>query len=183
MPHHTGRYVRRLTRLEPPVEESCHRPRSHVARRPTPHDGRSGRAPLRRDGTGRPADGRGIEGPATGPGDRPAIVLDPGVVRVAETAVRLVLEVVDGRRPAVQSTTVLDPRLVATITAGRPPRAGRSTAVLLRTRVRPVDVDTVELFGSYGRGDRVFAFAGRMVRKRPRPRAPHRWTITTLWLG
>ncbi|AHD20534.1 Rv3235 family protein [Rhodococcus pyridinivorans] len=183
MSHHTGRYVRRLTRLEPPVEESCHRPRSHVARRPTPHDGRSGRATLRRDGTGRPAEGPSIEGPATGPSDRPAIVLDPGVVRVAETAVRLVLEVVDGRRPAVQSTTVLDPRLVATITAGRPPRAGHSTAILLRTRVRPVDADTVELFGSYGRGDRVFAFAGRMVRKRPRPRAPHRWTITTLWLG
>ncbi|UVT24727.1 Rv3235 family protein [Rhodococcus pyridinivorans] len=183
MSHHTGRYVRRLTRLEPPVEASCQHPRSHVTCRPTPHDGRSGRAPVRRDGIERPAVAQGTEGPAATPGDRPAIGLDPGVVRVAETAVRLVLEVVDGRRPAVQSTTVLDPRLVATITAGRPPRAGHSTAILLRTRVRPVDADTVELFGSYGRGDRVFAFAGRMVRKRPRPRAPHRWTITTLWLG
>ncbi|MFX1758053.1 Uncharacterised protein [Rhodococcus gordoniae] len=176
MPHHTGRYVRRLTCLEPPAEENCGRSRSHATRRATPHDGRSGRIPFRHQGIG-------STGVAANTDDRPDLPVDPAVGRVAESAVRLVLEVVDGRRPAVQSATVLDPRLVSTIVTGRTPRAGRSTAVLLRTRVRPVDADTVELFGSYARGERVFAFAGRMVCKRPRPRAPHRWTITTLWLG
>ncbi|MBS9371331.1 Rv3235 family protein [Rhodococcus sp. B50] len=176
MSHHTGRYVRRLTHLEPPVEENCVRSRSHATRRATPHDGRSGRILFHHEGTERP-------GVAVNTNDQPGIPVDPAVGRAAESAVRLVLEVVDGRRPAVQSATVLDPRLVSTITTHRTLRAGRSTAILLRTRVRPVDADTVELFGSYARGERVFAFAGRMVRKRPRPRAPHRWTITTLWLG
>ncbi|MEU5842819.1 Rv3235 family protein [Rhodococcus sp. NPDC047139] len=177
MSHHTGRYVHRLTRVEPPIERDCAQPRSHLCARPTPHDGRSGRSSTRIDGAEPPqVGGAGTEQP-------PSIPLDPGVERFAAAAVRLVLEVVDGRRPAVQSTSVLDPRLLATVTTNRAPRAGRNTAVLLRTRVRAVDPGTVELFGSYARGERVYAFAGRMVRKRPRPRAPYRWTITTLWLG
>ena len=177
MSNHTARYVRRLTRLEPPAEDDNGRPCGHKVRRPTPHDGRSGRSPVRYGGAERPGTAGG------GTEDRPAVPLDPQVGKFADSAVRLVLEAVDGRRPAVQLTTVLDARLVSTITTGRTARAGRSTAVLLRTRVRAVDPDTVELFGSYSRGERVFAFAGRMVRKRPRPRAAHRWTITTLWLG
>ncbi|WP_241385937.1 Rv3235 family protein [Rhodococcus sp. CH91] len=180
MSHTTGRYVRRLTHLEPPVEESCGHPRSHAAPRATPHDGRSGR-PAPAAGNDHTA-ARAAEHRSRAE-DTPEIVLDPAAARFAGSALRLVLESVDGRRPAAQLATVLDPRLVSTLTAGRAPRAGRGTAVLLRTRVRAVDPDTAEIFGSYSRGDRVFAFAGRMVRTRPRARMPHRWTITTLWLG
>jgi len=177
---HTGRYVRRLVRVEPPavelpaLEPTAIAPtaataslprrravRGHAVPRQTPHDGRSGRP-------ARPA---------------PGIVLEPGAARFAESALRLVLEAIDGRRPVAQLKTVLDPRIVTTVAGSRSARAGRGAAVLLRTRVRAVDAETAEIFGSYSRGPRVFAFAGRMVLAAPRARAPRRWTITTLWLG
>jgi len=96
--------------------------------------------------------------------------------------VRLVLEVVDGRRPVAQLAAVLDPALVTAVAARRS-NAASGTAVLLRTRLHTVDTDTAELSGTYTRGERVYAVAGRIVRRTPKPRAPHPWTITTLWLG
>ncbi len=158
-----GRYVRPVTPFEPPAQERCvlHRPRASP--RTSPHDGRSPR-------------------PAAVPRVPQSPRPDPAAVRFADAAVRLVLEVVDGRRPVAQLAAVLEPTLVTAIVAGRS-TAPSGTAVLLRTRLHTVDADTAELFGTYTRGERVHAVAGRIARRAPRPRAPHTWTITTLWLG
>lgn len=181
---HVGRYVRRVPHVEPPVEppveERCDRHRRHIVRRNTPHDGRSGRRTTRH-----PAD----RWTATPPPAAPTVEvesdnhMDPLVIRFADSSLRLVLEAVDGRRPTAQLTTVLDRRLVPTVAAARTSRSGDGTAVLLRTRLRAVDPDTVEMFGSYARGQRVFAVAGRLVRTGGRGRSPRRWAIKTLWLG
>lgn len=158
----TGRYVRPVPPFEPPAQERCALHRSHAAPRTSPHDGRSRR-------------------PAATP-PSPAPPPDPTAVRFADTAVRLVLEVVDGRRPVAQLAAVLEPTLVTAV-AARQSDSVVGTAVLLRIRVHPVDADTAELSGIYARGERVRAVAGRIARRTPKPRAPHRWTITTLWLG
>ncbi|MEE2032850.1 Rv3235 family protein [Rhodococcus chondri] len=163
---HTGRYVRRIPRFEPPIQDPCDRHRRYAARRATPHDGRSGRAPLMVPHPGITRD-----------------PVDPSAFHFADLAVRLVLEVVDGRRPATQLAGVLEPALVATVAATRRSRPVSDTAVLLRSRLRAVDPRTAELFGSYARGRRVFALAGRIDRAPVRRRAPHGWLVTTLWLG
>ncbi|MGN0040773.1 MULTISPECIES: Rv3235 family protein [unclassified Rhodococcus (in: high G+C Gram-positive bacteria)] len=172
---HTGRYVRRIPRFEPPPQESqapgqCVRCRPHAAPRATPHDGRSGR----------PA------GSARAPVAHADAVprVDATAHRFAEVALRLILEVVDGRRAVTQLAAVLEPTLVEAVTASRTSPTGvAGAAVLLRTRVHAVDADTAEVFGTYARGDRVYAVAGRIARRTPKPKSPHPWTITTLWLG
>ena len=172
---HTGRYVRRIPRFEPPPQESqppgqCVRCRPHAAPRATPHDGRSGR----------PA------GSARAPVAHADAVprVDATAHRFAEVALRLILEVVDGRRAVTQLAAVLEPTLVEAVTASRTSPTGvAGAAVLLRTRVHAVDADTAEVFGTYARGDRVYALAGRIARRTPKPKSPHPWTITTLGLG
>ncbi|WP_407443268.1 Rv3235 family protein [Rhodococcus sp. (in: high G+C Gram-positive bacteria)] len=172
---HTGRYVRRIPRFEPPPQESqapgqCVRCRPHATPRATPHDGRSGRPA----GSARTpvAQAEGV----------PRV--DATAHRFAEVALRLILEVVDGRRPVPQLTAVLEPTLVDAVSASRTsPTGAAGTAVLLRTRVHAVDANTAEVFGTYARGDRVYAVAGRIARRTPKPKSPHPWTITTLWLG
>ncbi|MEE2057542.1 Rv3235 family protein [Rhodococcus artemisiae] len=113
----------------------------------------------------------------------PSRKVDTSAHRFAELAVRLVLEVVDGRRPDAQLMTVLTPALVTTFGAARHARTEADSAVVLRTRLQTVDARTAELFGSYARGHRVFAMAGRVVRTPVRGRTRHGWVITTLWLG
>ncbi|TCN57113.1 hypothetical protein EV641_102257 [Rhodococcus sp. SMB37] len=113
----------------------------------------------------------------------PSRNVDTSAHRFAELAVRLVLEVVDGRRPDAQLTTVLTPALVTTFSAARRARTEADSAVVLRTRLQTVDARTAELFGSYARGHRVFAMAGRVVRTPTRGHTRHGWAITTLWLG
>lgn len=163
---HSGHSLRPVPPLEPPTRETGPVPRHRritgvATRRATPHDGRSGRSP------GTSAEPR----------------VDATVHRFADHALRLVLEVVDGRRPEGQLSTVLAPPLIATVAHTRRGVRAEESAVLLRARVRPVDARTAELFGSYARGTRVYAFAGRMVRPSARTRAPHGWIVTTLWLG
>jgi hypothetical protein len=109
--------------------------------------------------------------------------VDPSAHRFADRAVRLVLEVVDGRRPDTQLATVLTPALVTTFGAARCARAEADSAVVLRARLQTIDARTAELFGSYARGHRVFAMAGRIVRTPARGHTRHGWVITTLWLG
>ena len=157
------RYVRPVTPFEPPAQERCALHRPLASPRTSPHDGRSPRP---------------VSVSPLPPSPRP----DPTAVRFADAAVRLVLEVVDGRRPVAQLAAVLDPALVTAVAARRS-NAASGTAVLLRTRLHTVDTDTAELSGTYTRGERVYAVAGRIVRRTPKPRAPHPWTITTLWLG
>ena len=92
----------------------------------------------------------------------------------------------DGRSPRPERTgpapatfaECIDPAAAA---FANPTDAG--SAMLLRTRLRSVDTDTAELFGSYTRGGRVLALAGRVTRTAPTRRTPHGWLITSLWLG
>ncbi|MGW4579905.1 Rv3235 family protein [Rhodococcus aetherivorans] len=164
-PHGDAHYVRRIVPFEPPVQRCCpagpHR--RHARRRLTPHDGRSVRA-------------------SAPPAGRPLPEVDPAARRFADLAARLILEVADRRRPETQLAAVLHSSLHATVAAVA--KSGDTgTAVLLRTRLRAVDADTAELFGSYGRGHRVFALAGRVSRHPTTRRTPHGWLITTVWLG
>ncbi|MGW0024202.1 Rv3235 family protein [Rhodococcus sp. NPDC003383] len=160
------RHVLRIPPYEPPARHNCDRPRRYATRRTTTHDGRSPR-PAR-------------SGPATPP---LTAAIDPTASAFAERAVRLVLEVLDRRRPETQLETVLDPVLRDAMAPTRSASPGAGSATLLRTRLRAVDADTAELFGSYTRGHRVLALAGRISRVAPSRRAPHGWLITSLWLG
>lgn len=160
---------------EPPAHDACAAP--HTCRpgplrqrsRPTPHDGR----------TSRRAATRTLRAPAE------HLRVDPAAQQFANFAVRLVLEVGEGRRPLSQLTGVVTPGLVDTFsptrTAHRPALAGSPSGV--RARLRTVDAHAAELFGSYTRGHRVFALAGRIERTTDRGPAPHGWLVTTLWLG
>lgn len=165
-PQHDAHYVRRIAPFEPPVQRCCpagpHR--RHTKRRLTPHDGRS------------------MHVKAVPPTGRPLPEVDPAARRFADLAARLILEVADRRRPEPQLAAVLHPSLHATVAVGAK-TSDPGTAVLLRTRLRAVDADTAELFGSYGRGHRVFALAGRISRHPVSRRTPHGWLLTTVWLG
>lgn len=167
MPDNPGiRHVLRIPPYEPPVRHNCDRPRRYATRRATAHDGRSPR-PTR-----------------TAPVATPlAPTVDPAAAAFAERAVRVVLEVLDRRRPDTQLEAVLDPVLHDALAPTRSAHPDAGSAILLRTRLRAVDADTAELFGSYTRGHRVLAVAGRVSRTAPTRRAPHGWLITSLWLG
>nr|WP_256668380.1 Rv3235 family protein [Nocardia cyriacigeorgica] len=93
---------------------------------------------------------------------------------------RIVLEVVDGRRPFAQLTTLADPLVAAamrTVIAGESaPGLGLGIAVPARVRVMMVDERTAEICGTYTRGERTFATAGRIARRRGD------WQVTTLRL-
>jgi hypothetical protein len=96
----------------------------------------------------------------------------------ADAALRRVLEVADRRRPISQLRPVVAPALVDTVTAlTRLPHTAAAT--LRRVRVRMVDGDdeAAEVFGSYTRGPRTLAIAGRIELHRGR------WRIVALQLG
>jgi hypothetical protein len=107
----------------------------------------------------------------------------------ADAALRRVLEVVDRRRPAAQLRPMLAPGLVDSVLAiggaagGRPP--ARGAAVLRRLRLQPCgrhDPDAAaEVFGSYSRGNRVHAIAGRV--ERVPAGAGSRWLMVALHIG
>lgn len=172
-PLQSGRFIRPVPHFEPPVQEPCTAHRPHALPRTTPHSGRSGRT---RTAAERRRPHRSAQ-------TVPNRNVDASAHRFADFAVRLVLEVVDGRRPDAQLATVLTPALVQTFGAARRARGDADSAVVLRARLQTVDARTAELFGSYARGHRVFAMAGRVVRAPARGRTRHGWVITTLWLG
>jgi hypothetical protein len=94
----------------------------------------------------------------------------------ADAALRRVLEVVDRRRPIAQLRPFVAPALIDTVTAlTRAPQTAAAT--LRRVRVRMVDVDAAEVFGTYSRGPRLLAVAGRIELHRDR------WRIAALQLG
>ncbi|MBH0776956.1 Rv3235 family protein [Nocardia bovistercoris] len=86
----------------------------------------------------------------------------------AERALRVVLEILDHRRPAAQLTALADPRVVAAvrtvITSGLVPGQQLGVAILGRVTVIPVDVHTAEVCAGYDRGTRHFALAARITR-------------------
>ena len=104
----------------------------------------------------------------------------------ADAALRRVLEVADRRRPIAQLRPLVAPALIDTVIAltrapqaGAPaPSKGRGTAATLRrVRLRMVDGEAAEVFGSYTRGPRVLAIAARIELHRDR------WRIVALQLG
>jgi hypothetical protein len=94
----------------------------------------------------------------------------------ADAALRRVLEVVDRRRPIAQLRPLVAPALIDTVTAlTRAPQTAAAT--LRRVRVRMVDADAAEVFGTYSRGPRFLAVAARIELHR------ERWRIVALQLG
>jgi hypothetical protein len=97
-------------------------------------------------------------------------------VMFADAALRRVLEVVDRRRPIAQLRPLVTPALLDTLTALT--RATHTAAATLRrVRVRMVDGEAAEAFGTYTRGPRVLAVAARIELHRDR------WRIVALQLG
>lgn len=97
----------------------------------------------------------------------------------ADAALRRVLEVVDRRRPIAQLRSLVTPALIDTVTAltRAPHTGGAAAATLRRVRLRLVDGDAAEVFGTYTRGPRVLAVAARIELHRDR------WRIVALQLG
>jgi hypothetical protein len=94
----------------------------------------------------------------------------------ADAALRRVLEVVDRRRPIAQLRPLVTPALIDTVTSLT--RAQQTAAATLRrVRVRMVDADAAEVFGTYSRGPRLLAVAARIELHR------ERWRIAALQLG
>ena len=94
----------------------------------------------------------------------------------ADAALRRVLEVVDRRRPIAQLRPLVTPALVETVTAlTRTPHMAAAT--LRRVRLRMVDGEAAEVFGSYTRGPRVLAIAARIELHRDR------WRIVAVQFG
>ncbi len=93
---------------------------------------------------------------------------------------RVVLEVVDGRRPFAQLAALADPMVAAamrTMIAGAcAPGRELGVAVPARVRVMLVDERTAEICGTYTRGEQTFALAGRIAHKR------RGWQVTVLRL-
>ncbi|WP_280474828.1 Rv3235 family protein [Nocardia asiatica] len=94
----------------------------------------------------------------------------PAARRFAESAVRIVLEVLDRRRPVPQLAVVADATVVAAVRtlldAGLVPGRALGAAVPVRVSVVLVDAKTAEVVAAYGRGTRRFALAARIVRTR-----------------
>ncbi|WP_153344000.1 Rv3235 family protein [Nocardia aurantia] len=91
------------------------------------------------------------------------------VRRFAGRAVRVVLEVVDGRRPVAQLTLLADPTVVAAVaTVVRLGAVERrlGPAVLVTLEVAVSGPRAAEIFGSYERGGRRFALAARVLHGR-----------------
>jgi hypothetical protein len=85
----------------------------------------------------------------------------------ADAALRRVLEVVDRRRPIAQLRPLVTPALIDTVTAlTRAPHTAAAT--LRRVRVRMVDSESAEVFGTYTRGPRTLAVAARIELHRDR---------------
>ncbi|MFD4293026.1 Rv3235 family protein [Rhodococcus sp. NPDC058532] len=124
-----------------------------------------------------------------GDGEAPGVP-DLGCRRFGEMALRMVLEALDRRRhlstlrPLLGSTPF--DLVTAVVRAGAPGR-GLGTAHLRRVHVRPLDQDRAEVFGSYVRGGRTFAIAGRLERapaaRRRSADAGGAWRFTSLQVG
>ncbi|MEV6555353.1 Rv3235 family protein [Nocardia sp. NPDC051756] len=86
--------------------------------------------------------------------------------RFAESSLRLVLEALDGRRPVVQLRRLVAPSVLAaieTLARSAPPGHGLGPALLTKLGVELTGPNTAEVYGSYQRGNRVFALAACVV--------------------
>lgn len=107
-------------------------------------------------------------------------VIDTGARKFADQALRLVLEIVDRRRPANHLRTLADHRVRAlvhtVVTQDLAPGRTLGTATLTRVHLTPAEATAAELFASYQRGPRTFAIAGRI------DLIKNSWTLTALRL-
>ncbi|MFF0452743.1 Rv3235 family protein [Nocardia africana] len=136
-------------------------PRLRTSRR-SAHDGRSPGS-----GAGAPASSGMCGGNENG--SAPA--------HFAERSLRLVLEVIDGRRPLGQLRPVVEPTVLAAVeTLARTAAAERrlGTAVLVTVKLAEVTASAAEVCGGYERGQRRFAVAARLVLRRGR------WRVSAL---
>ncbi len=116
------------------------------------------------------------------PAGRPVVPADARAS--ADRAMRMLIEVIDRRRSADQlsvlfSTPMID--LVRTIVRNPPPGRRLGFAAVHRVHVVYRSDVSAEVFGSYTRGPRMFAFAGR-IELAVDPRHPG-WTVTSLRVG
>ncbi|WP_157084153.1 Rv3235 family protein [Millisia brevis] len=107
-------------------------------------------------------------------GSRP-VAPDSAVIAFTESTLRMVLEVVDRRRPVAQLTGYLSEPAIAAVLAHsrhRPAQACATPARVHRVRVQWTAAGAAEVFGSYTRGRRLHAFAGcvQPIAERHRPR-------------
>jgi hypothetical protein len=114
------------------------------------------------------------------PGPVPREPLPPrAALLFADAALRRVLEVVDRRRSVAQLRPLVSPALIDAVTAlARTPQIAAAT--LRRVRVRMVvddDTTQAEVFGTYTRGPRTMAIAGRIEYRE------NRWRIIALQIG
>ncbi|SEL95853.1 Rv3235 family protein [Rhodococcus maanshanensis] len=167
----THRFLTQAPRCEPPIAGRTEsRATAHRAPARSPHSGRS------------PVSGRGQV--ARPPAE--TVAIDPEAQRFAEHALRLTLEVVDRRRPPALLRPLLAPALVGLVgaLAQRPvPARGLGVACLGRVHLRPSGADSVEVFGSYSRGPRMFAVAARLERTPAAGKALGGWRVTSLQVG
>lgn len=100
----------------------------------------------------------------------------------AETALRAVLEVIDGRRHPAQLDAVLGGLLADSVVGLRRRNRCQDAAMLRRVRLQAADRDacTFEVAASYLRGGRVHAIAARVG---PDPSARRDWRLTALHIG
>ena len=101
--------------------------------------------------------------------------------RFADFALRATLEVVDRRRSAATLRGTLEPSLIDMVRVlAQTSVRGRAlgAAALGPVHVRMVDEANAEIFGTYSRGPRVFAVAGRVTSSGN----PAAWRVTSLRL-
>lgn len=174
--HHC--FLSRVAPFEPPLSSSTVHPRDRVPAtepRPAVHrtSVRSNRSRRRIEPTARPV----VAADA-----RPVVPADAR--SSADRAMRILIEVIDRRRSADQlsmlfSTPMID--LVRTIVRNPPPGRRLGFAAVHRVHVVYQSEHSAEVFGSYTRGPRMFAFAGR-IELAVDPRRPG-WTVTSLRVG
>ncbi|OBK75887.1 Rv3235 family protein [Mycobacterium sp. 1164985.4] len=100
-----------------------------------------------------------------------------GAVVFADLALRRVLEVIDRRRPLAQLRPLLAPALIEAVLAMTRHRHA-TVATLRRVRLRVVDDGAAaEVFGTYGRGQRICAIAARIAFD------GQRWRVVALQIG
>lgn len=192
--HHT--FVRRADPFEPPVENLCARHSSLCSGSGQSHLGHAQAGDLRRRpfprSLGIHSHNLGVHthtlgvrshvGPRT---PEPSTAADLAILedarRGAEQALRLVLEVLDRRRPAERMGKLFAPSVVEsvrTIATKQPPGLRLGAASLRRVHVTRTAKNAAEVFGTYARGPRMFAVAARIEHiggtRRPG------WTMTSL---
>jgi hypothetical protein len=116
--------------------------------------------------------------------ERPAHELPPprAAAVFADATLRRVLEVTDRRRPVAALKSLLTPAVADAVATLVSTPASGGTAVLRRMRIRTAalsdgEASAVEVFGTYTRGHRVHALAGRIEV------VDGRWRMVALQLG